>query len=407
MIRTIIVEDEAEKRIRISRVLAGVDGFDADQIEYSNDVHSAKKLLHQGGFDLLILDIALPLRGDADVSPHAGLALLEEIVARPGRYGPPDHIIGITAYADIYARASTAFTSRLLTLVQYDPSSSEWELALKARVRHILDAKAAQGRLPPAPESDLAVVCALYSPELTSILALPWDWEQISMPFDHTIYWKGVYRQNNQRKTVYAAHASRMGMPAAAVLTTKMISAFRPRVVAMAGITGGVRGKVNLGDAIVPDPCWDWGSGKWVNASGDELFQPAPYQLTLDVRLREDLRRLSRDAEILAAIRASWMGEKPDSALALHLGPVASGASVLADGTTLDKISQQHRQLLGVEMEAYGALAAAEESTEPRPLAFAIKSVVDFADGEKNDRFQAYGAFTSAQLLRHFAERNL
>jgi nucleoside phosphorylase len=91
----------------------------------------------------------------------------------------------------------------------------------------------------------------------------------------------------------------------------------------------------------------------------------------------------------------------------LHLGPLASGAAVLSDGLTAKRVIQQHRQLLGIEMEAYGVYAAADEAPAPRPQAFALKSVVDFADGEKDDRFQPFGAYVSARVLRHFAENYL
>jgi nucleoside phosphorylase len=86
---------------------------------------------------------------------------------------------------------------------------------------------------------------------------------------------------------------------------------------------------------------------------------------------------------------------------------MASGAAVLADGSTVERIKQQHRELLGIEMEAYGVFAASEEAAEPRPTVFAMKSVVDFGDATKDDRFQKYGAYTSAQTLRYFVEHYL
>lgn len=58
-------------------------------------------------------------------------------------------------------------------------------------------------------------------------------------------------------------------------------------------------------------------------------------------------------------------------------------------------------------MEAYSVFAAAEEASEPRPSAFALKAVVDFADGEKGDYFQTYGAYASAAVLQELCERGL
>lgn len=119
------------------------------------------------------------------------------------------------------------------------------------------------------------------------------------------------------------------------------------------------------------------------------------------------MKELSSDQELLASIRRDWPGDKPDTNLSIHIGPFASGAAVLADQSTLNLIINQQRKLLGIDMETYGIFTAAAEAPEPRPRAFSVKSVVDFADGQKDDRYQRYAAFTSAMILRHFAERFL
>ena len=36
---------------------------------------------------------------------------------------------------------------------------------------------------------------------------------------------------------------------------------------------------------------------------------------------------------------------------------------------------------------------------------FAVKSVCDFADGDKNDNYQKYAAFTSALTIKEFLEK--
>ena len=53
-------------------------------------------------------------------------------------------------------------------------------------------------------------------------------------------------------------------------------------------------------------------------------------------------------------------------------------------------------------METYGVLYAANHCTKPRPIAFSIKSVCDFADSKKNDNYQNYAAHTSANVLYEF-----
>jgi hypothetical protein len=51
-------------------------------------------------------------------------------------------------------------------------------------------------------------------------------------------------------------------------------------------------------------------------------------------------------------------------------------------------------------MESYGLYAAATESQLPQPLAMSIKSVADFANESKEDSYQKYAGYTSAETLR-------
>lgn len=189
--------------------------------------------------------------------------------------------------------------------------------------------------------------------------------------------------------------------------SAKMISAFRPRYLAMTGILAGMPGECELGDIIVADPSWDYGSGKWRLEDGVPIFEPAPYQISLNSFVRGKLALMSHDSSLVDDIRRTWRGQKPPTPLSMRVGPVASGAAVLAIPQVWDIVKRQHRKLLGIEMETYGVLAAAEASPLPQPKAFSMKSVCDFAGPDKNDAFQAYAAFTSAQALRVFVEQVL
>lgn len=77
---------------------------------------------------------------------------------------------------------------------------------------------------------------------------------------------------------------------------------------------------------------------------------------------------------------------------------MASGAAVIADGDRTKEIGDQHRQLLAIDMESYAVFAAATEAPEPRPTAISLKSICDFGDGNKDDRYQRYATYTSARV---------
>jgi nucleoside phosphorylase len=196
-----------------------------------------------------------------------------------------------------------------------------------------------------------------------------------------------------------------MGMVSTALVSAKIIEAFRPRVLAMAGICAGVRGKANLGDVILVDPSWDYQSGKRTEDGQGSSFAIAPHQIAVQPQVRARFDQLRADRNALAAIENGWSGgSAPSHPLRLIVGPVACGSAVLADADLMTEIRKQHRELCGVEMEVYGAYSAAMTASAPRPAVFAVKAVCDFGDADKNDSAQRYAAYTSANVLRRFVE---
>ena len=402
--KILIVEDDTDKRRLVTKALSSVVGVEDDSFSHAIDVRTAKQLLRKETFDLLVLDISLPVSVEQEAQRDAGLDLLEELFARPA-YKIPSHIVGLTGFDEVIQSASGRFSTLALNIIKYDASSDEWSRLLQARARHIVSAKAAQDSVSKEYLSHLAIVCALETPELEAVLKIGWGWEQCHQPGDDSIYHRGEFERDGQKHRVYAVAAARMGMPAAAIATSKIISAFRPAYIAMAGIAAGIPSRTKMGDVIASDPCWDYGSGKWITKDGLNIFLPSPHQLGLDTKIRSFIKQIASDEQLLARIRRDWPGDKPEHNLCVRIGPLASGAAVLADGVTAERVGGQHRELLGIEMESYAVFAAAVESSTPKPLPFSLKAVVDFADGNKKDQYQRYGAYASAQVLRVLAEK--
>ena len=158
------------------------------------------------------------------------------------------HIVGLTAYDSLQEVANKIFEKRNWSVIRYLPESEEWEAQLQNKIEHILSAQRSEIEAEANYESDLAIVCALDDPELSSVRMLNWSWEATTPAKDHVNVIRGEYDRNAKKRLVYAAAAPRMGMTASAVLATKLAFAFRPRYMAMVGIAAGIRGRVNLGD---------------------------------------------------------------------------------------------------------------------------------------------------------------
>lgn len=404
MIKILLVEDNQDKLRDVLKGIFAVAGIHEDHLDKARDLQEAKLRLKQQAYDLMILDISLPPTSDVDPVRDGGLSLLEEILDRD-IYIKPREVVGLTAHADIQAEMRERFGNELWSVLHYSNTNTAWLDQIQRKIEHILQTN--HERAPESPEhADICVLTALHAPELTAVLRLPWDFQPINLECDPTQYYRGQVTTKRGRLSIVAASASRMGMPAAAVLAMKMIQTFKPSYIAMTGIAAGVPGKIELGDIIAADPSWDYGSGKNVSSEQGSSFEAAPHHLNLDPFIRSKLERLRNDTSALDAVRRNWPINIV-SPLTLQLGPLASGSAVLEDPAITSSIKAQHRKLVGVEMEAYGVFAAANDAPHPQPKVIVLKSVCDFANSAKNDNYQDYAAYTSAQAFRLLVEDHL
>ncbi|MEE9926429.1 MAG: hypothetical protein PBV01_24260 [Brucella anthropi] len=392
-----IIDDDDAKRAALRAEIETAAG-DRPQIYEGSSLAEARKLMRDCQLDLLVLDIALPDLKDGDPSPCGGMDLIDEVL-QSNRYMLPAHVIGVTALEEIYGAAVERFGRELWSVLRYDRSSTQWAELLSAKVRHLLRSrKVGQQNF----DYDLAIVAALKEPELSSVLDLPWQWATEDKPGDATQYHIGEFKRlDGTTGKVVAARAPRMGMPATATLATKMGLQFRPRFMAMIGICAGRKGDTNLGDIVVANPSWDYGSGKHSKIDNKDVFEPAPHPFPLTTRVRGLIERYEGESERMMIQRVGFRGNKPDTTPKLHIGPFASGAAVVARAEMMGEIKSQNRKLLAVDMEAYGIASAATELPQPQPDFLMLKGVSDFADEEKSDAYREYAAYMSAQFLAH------
>lgn len=226
---------------------------------------------------------------------------------------------------------------------------------------------------------------------------------------DPTIYHIGeINLTSGMKKNILAASTTRMGLVSSSALTTKIQIKFQPDYIFMVGICAGVKDKTNLGDIIIADPVWDWGSGKSTKVDGVSSHLPSPHQVNLDTKLRSKLMRLSVEKKYLNEIYCNYnLGKRPTHSLQLLIGPMASGASVIEDEDIVNKIKSSNRDVIAVEMEAYGVMASVTIAAELPAKVIVIKSVCDFANLKKNNDWQKYAAYTSIRFAFNFIKNEL
>jgi nucleoside phosphorylase len=259
-------------------------------------------------------------------------------------------------------------------------------------------------------KSDVGIVCALQYPELEAVVKATGGHESWSVVGDARL--THVYRETkvatieNKPLRIVATTSTSMGLTAAAIATTQLVYQFRPRLVAMIGIAAGTHSaNKQFGDVLVADPSVDYNSGKVITQGGIREFQPDPYPIGLNPRLRSLLQKYrGQHHPLFDEIRNRWTGPTPSAPNSLHVGPVGAADQVIDDASRIIEIQKNWRKLIGVEMETYGVYRAVLESPEPKPRSVSFKAVCDFA-AEKSDSWQEYAAFMAAEFAIEFIKR--
>jgi CheY-like chemotaxis protein len=137
MIRILIVDDLQTKREKIfNTILDNHDILEKDIVQ-AKCVKEAKKILYQEYFDLMILDLVLPIEETGESNAKNATGFLNDIEINPSIH-PPIHIVGISGYKDQVEEHHQDFSKKLWNLIDYEENSSNWEDQLKSIIFHLV-----------------------------------------------------------------------------------------------------------------------------------------------------------------------------------------------------------------------------------------------------------------------------
>ena len=407
--KILLVEDEQEKKKIILQAILEKGGVAFEDVTTVSDVFAAKRAMTKKQYDLLILDINIPLREDKGTKVGGGLEVLQFMRKEPAIHAPA-YVVGMTAYDDGFDAAAAEFSHPLWKLIRFSFGGSEWKISLQQAIEYLVNLD----RPPYSTDGstyryDLGIVVGLEDQELSAVLDLKANWQEEKVRHDSLRYFTGSFQREGASVSVVVAASPRMGMPSAAVTATKLIHTFRPETIAIAGICAGVAEKTQIGDILVADPIYDWGSGKWVGNPGNQRddFIPAPYQLRITEDHRSSVKALGAQGDMLRKLFDTWTERKPSYPPKVIVNAMASGGAVLQSDGIMEELLQKHKNLIGIEMESYAVFVAAEHASDPKPKCISIKSVCDFGGLSKDDSFHEYAAYVSANFLYEFALKKL
>jgi nucleoside phosphorylase/CheY-like chemotaxis protein len=400
---TILVIDDNPEKLKVVRNLLDLNKS-IKSYDVAQDTVQARRFLQTNFYDLVILDLNVPIRFGDEPSPTNSINLLREI-NQSVRLITPSHIIGLTIHDDLMPKYRLDFEELMWLIILYEHNSDNWAHQLNIKIEYLIKSKVTLlNSSSNHHQYDVAFITAIRDPELNAVLNLPLDWKSFKIENDATEYFNANIIENNKNISFVAASCLQMGMTAAAVLSMKMIHSFRPKYIIMTGIAAGIEGKCEYGDILVSELSFDYSCGKiTIDLNNEKKFQPDYKTIELSRDLLEDIQSCKAKRLFVDEIKDKWQGDKPKTSIEVHVGPLASGGSVVEDTSSISEIKNHARKLIGIDMETYGVFYAANNCSKPKPLgAMSIKSVSDFANPNKSDGYQKYASYTSASFAYKF-----
>lgn len=413
MLKVLIVDDTQEKIVEIRRVLTGYVE-EPDDVPICGSIREALKACSSNRYDLVILDLFIPNRSGEDPNPTNAQNFLK-LIKEDEDYICPVFVIGITRAQDI-TEYKSFFEAETMQVLYYADNDDTWKEQLSNRLNYLTGVKRKLG-ITYEYDYDVAIINALQSPEHEIMKeTLGTAWKEVTLDDDNaTTYYETVLTGKEGKKIrCVSCYAAQMASIAAATLATKIILRFHPKYLFMTGICAGLKGNnIGFGDILVASQVWDGMSGKYKDsdrgdANPEMIFEPDYRQISLDAAMLNIINRLKEKKDLLTNIKERFAGEKPDTPLAIHVGPMTSVPAVIASERKIVDLKSHARKLIGLEMESYGIFYAAEHAHLLRPkYTISIKSASDLADKDKTDKYQHYASYTSAALMKYIIENEL
>jgi nucleoside phosphorylase len=411
-IKLLLVDDNSYKTGRINEFL----DKKSDVLEYSivTDANSCKQSIAKEQYDILLLDLLIPLRFGDEPNAKNAINVINEINRR-SNFKSPIHIIIHSAFDECLQ--SYASDLSICELIHFHQENNAWEKQLNLCIEHCYKFKNYYQAKIENSSFDVALIAALQEPELEQILKLNGgNWAELNVIDGIPCHTTKFTTLKNKELNIVAVACKEMGMVAATDLTNKVLQYFNPKAVIIGGIAAGFKG--NFGDILIAQSCYDHGNGKLETKKrkvegkiqDEEVFLPDIRQITIESKLEAPINELKRKKSGLLNIHAKWTWDDSDKQmkklhidkkLRIEFGPFASGAGVVASKKYVEKNLKSHaRKLIGIDMEAYGVYYACKNSNNHNLKYFlSIKSKSDNGDNKKNDKYQAYAAYTSAQYI--------
>ena len=404
MIKILIMDDGADKAERIQSVLKGRCMVKPDDIDVARSLNSGRRKLCELFYDLLILDLVLPVNDGEEVEPNKSEGFINELY-RIGRIKKPIFVIGLSQYEDRVEANNQIFDSKLWKLIHYDLKKDDWEQTLQNAVESILlTKKQLLESIQSKNKYDVGIICALSEEFEQMKVAFGLNWEKINVDgFPNDFFAAEMRTELGRALRIIAGRDNVAGMQAASVMASCMYSLFNVHTIFMTGICAGFKNDTNdsidFGDFFIAESEYDYGSGKLdENAELKREIKSIECDFDLKTKMNTFIEERHPENMINAALGAknlNLMKKTPN----IHFKPGACGSYVITNKDFMSNLYNTNRKLRGLDMEGYGLYMASHMLGKK---ALMIKCVSDFADSSKGDYYHKMCSFSSAWFLYEY-----
>lgn len=371
--KILIIEDDPVKREEIVKLIATNLPVNSYIIEIAGAINDAILHLARVSFDLIIADLVLPqMRGNLETC-DATLQWCDYIISE--RSIRLSTWIVMSSYPNVVDEARDTFARYGVAVIEYN-QEGYWQKVLSGRLLEQYVNRSL----------DFVVICALAKERLgfDGIDGVSLGEYSPVAGLDCRAVQIGALRGS-------IIVPPEPGLVPAAITTTKAAALFKPHIIAMSGICGGMRGESNLGDIISPDVSWNYQTGKMRQGQ----IVPELMQTPIPPQTKNLLQQISTD-ELSHRLRIGLFHSELKHQ-SIHVAAMVSGSPVIADENEALKIATQSRKIAGLDMEVSSVFAAAHDFFNGGGSFFAAKVVVDMASDKKDDRYHEYGCALAAR----------
>lgn len=373
--KILLIEDSEQKRISIESAIKSqlTSAISQPNIIYAFNLTEARRQLISEQFDLIVFDMYLP---DGTGSIHERDCSEELITEFSKGKNYKTEAIALTQFDISELENIQSFNVAGITLVKYD-ATENWKISLSHKIE----------RISQRVNCDFLIFCALQKERNA--------FRDTDCIIGNTRKVSGLDCLEIKIGNAFGLiiKPQRMGLVNMAIVATKAIELFQPKIVAMSGICAGVAGETKYLDLVVGNTCWEYQTGKWK----DGEFRQEPYQVSLVHDLGIDLNQTTENIDILNAVRKGLFYSELND-FSIIVAPISSGSAVIADEEMMSRIGTQQRKMAALEMEMYSLYEASQQSL-CKPLYFGAKSVVDMGDASKGDHYHSAACLISARYV--------